>query len=69
MDVLLIFYGFVMGFLDFRLWNLTIIENLEKNYEKYRKFEELRHMDAPVLRKLENCLDRIAAERMLPGKT
>ena len=31
--------------------------------------EELRHMDAPVLKKLESCLDRIAAERMLPGKT
>ena len=28
-----------MGFLDFRLWNLKIIENLEKNYEKYRKFD------------------------------
>ena len=31
--------------------------------------EELRYMDAPVLKKLESCLDRIAAERMLPGKT
>ena len=31
--------------------------------------EELRHMDAPVLKKLESCLDRVAAERMLPGKT
>ena len=28
-----------MGFLDFRLWNLKIIENLEKNYEKYRKVD------------------------------
>ena len=28
-----------MGFLDFRLWNLKIIENLEKNYENYRKVD------------------------------
>ena len=31
--------------------------------------EKLRRMDAPVLKKLESCLDRTAAQRMLPGKT
>ena len=31
--------------------------------------EELQLMDAPVLTKLERCLDKVAAERMLPGKT
>ena len=39
MDFLWFCYGFLMGFLDFRFWNLKIIENLEKNYEKYRKFD------------------------------
>ena len=33
MDFLWFCYGFFMGFLDCRLWNLKIIENLEKNYE------------------------------------
>ncbi|CAE7286868.1 unnamed protein product, partial [Symbiodinium pilosum] len=34
-----------------------------------RLLEELRLMDAPAMRKLESCPDRMAAERMLPVKT